>query len=88
MSPDTEDRRTIEQAEKQVQAFLHVLRARYAIEEDDIPRMVDDIRWIAAHRRKMDKISLGIVLSFVGTVMAGAGLLLWEGLVALIKGHK
>jgi len=66
--------------EAQVESFIEIMAKRYGIKEEELPALVDDIRWIASHRRSIDRMAWSAVLGVIGLAVSGAGLMLWEGI--------
>jgi len=73
-----------EMAEKQVEAFIEILRFRYGLTEADIPEILDTAKWAVKHRSRIDKAIGFAVISIIGLIVAGVAAALWEGLKQLI----
>ena len=82
MSLSVEDRI---KAEAQVEAFIEVLSKRFGIKEDEIPELVQTIRWSADHRRGINRMGWAALLGLLSLVISGAALTFWEGLKHMLE---
>jgi hypothetical protein len=67
-------------AEIQVELFIELLAKRYGLKDDDIPEFVNNVRWLANHRRRVDRITWTAVLAIISLGATGATLAMWEGI--------
>lgn len=67
-------------AEEQVEAFITVLTKRYGIQEEEIPDLIEIIRWSADHRRGINRVGWSALLGIVGIAASGIMLAVWEGI--------
>lgn len=65
--------------EQQVEAFIDIMATRYGIKQEDIPGIIDDLRWVADHRRSINRVAWSAILGVVALVVSGAWMMLWEG---------
>lgn len=77
MSMSTEER---VKAEELVEAFLRIMFTRYGVKEDEIPEIIDNLRWISRHRAGLSRITWHASLSLLGLAMIGLGAAIWEGI--------
>ena len=74
-----------EEAVQLVDAFLEILRHRWGIKEEDIPQLLEDIRWLRSQRAGMRRLSWTIVLAVVTSAVAGLSLAIWEGIKQVLR---
>jgi hypothetical protein len=67
-------------AEAQVEAFIEILATRYNIKEEEIPEIIDNLKWIGSHRRGISRVSWTAGLAVISIGISGLGLALWEGI--------
>lgn len=72
-------------AELQVEAFISLIQARYGIESKDIPRILDDMRWVREHRGNIGRITWTIALGIIALAVTGLASSLWEGFKHMVK---
>jgi len=83
MSNDNE-RRDVEkrvQAELQVEAFISLLEKRYGLESEDLPEILDDLRWLRKHRAGINRVSWSVALGLLALAAAGV----WQAFVEGVK---
>jgi hypothetical protein len=73
-------------AEKQVEAFIAILSRRYGLSEEDIPDIIDNMKWIAKHRNKIENATVYAFLTLLGLLMIGMATAFWEGFKAMLRG--
>ena len=73
-------------AEEQVEVFLTLLYKRYGVKEDEIPEIIDNIRWISRSRTGVSRITWHASLALIGLVMMGLFTLVKEGFIHFLKG--
>ncbi len=71
-------------AEQQVDAFISVLATRYGIKEDDLPEMLDGVKWALKHRKMLESIQDKAWLTLMGLGLTGLAVATWEGVKALV----
>lgn len=74
------------QAEIQVGAFLDILQKRYGLEPNDIPRILDDLRWLREHRTGINRVSWSVALGILALALSGVATALWEGIKHTVRG--
>jgi hypothetical protein len=67
-------------AEQQVEAFINVLSTRYGLKENEIPEILDNLRWISRHRAGVSRITWHASLGLVGLAVVGLAAAMWEGI--------
>lgn len=72
--------------EQQVEAFIDIMATRYGIKPEDIPGLVDDLRWVADHRRGINRVAWSAILGVVALVVSGAWMIFWEGVKHTVSG--
>jgi hypothetical protein len=75
------------QAELQVEAFFDLLQTRYGLKSEDIPAILDDMRWLREHRSGINRVTWSIAMGLLGLAVLGLGRAFWGGFVAMIKGN-
>lgn len=73
------------QAEEQVDAFIQVLSQRYRFKEEDIPEILDNIKWISNHRNGLSRITWSAGLAIVTLGVSGIVLAMFEGIKHYLK---
>lgn len=72
-------------AERQVEAFLGLLETKYNLKSEDIPELLDNVRWISQHRANSSRLSWNVALGLLSLAVAGLGMAVWEGIKQLIR---
>ena len=67
-------------AEAQVEAFIEIMARRYGLKEDEIPEIVDNLKWLSNHRRGISRISWAAGLAVITLGASGMALAMWEGI--------
>ena len=67
-------------AEEQVEVFIQLLTNRWGIKENEIPEIIDTIRWTVKHRAGISRITWHASLGVIGMAVMGLMALMWEGL--------
>lgn len=67
------------EAEIQVEAFLGMLQRRYGLKSEDIPAILDDMRWVREHRHGINRISWSVALGILALAISGVVSAFWEG---------
>jgi hypothetical protein len=75
-------------AERQVSVFIAIVCRRYGVTEDEIPKLLDGLRWSMEHRQHLTKMSITGILAIVTTLVGALLLVLWEGLQHIIRGSR
>lgn len=73
------------QAEIQVEAFLLILEKRYGLKFEDVPQLLDDLRWVREHRNGINRVSWSVALGVLAIAVAGVMHAFWEGIKQSIK---
>lgn len=68
-------------AEEMVEAFFSLMETKYGLKPEDIPEIVDDMRWLRKHRAGLSRVSWSVVLGILALVASG----LWEAFVNGLK---
>jgi len=71
-------------AEQQVEAFITILATRYNLKEEEIPQIVDNIKWLSNHRAGIHRISWTAGLALVTLGLSGIAAAMWEGVKHLL----
>ena len=72
------------QAELQVEAFMQLLASRYNLKSEDIPELVDDMRWLRKQRTGLVRIQWSVALGLVALAASGVWQALMTGLKAMV----
>lgn len=75
------------QAELQVEAFLDLLQKRYGLKPEDIPPILDDLRWVREHRLGINRVSWSVALGLLALALSGVATAFWEGLKHALRGQ-
>lgn len=75
------------QAEKHVEVFIEILQKRYGITEEEIPKLLDGIRWANKHKTNIEGISMKALYTITIMIVTGVGIVLWEGFKQLLGKH-
>lgn len=67
------------QAELHVEAFLDLLQKRYGLKPEDVPIILDDMRWLRQHRVGANRITWSVALGLVALAVTGVAKAFWEG---------
>ena len=81
------DDETRKAAEHQVDAFIKVLAIRYGLKEEEMPEILDNLRWVSKKRQAIERVSLYTMLTIISIVVAAALSTLWEGLKRKVGGE-
>lgn len=73
-------------AELHVEAFMELIAKRYDLKSEDIPRIMDDLRWLREHRSGISRVTWSVALGIISLAVAGLMAAVWEGLKQNIKG--
>ena len=84
MSISMEDRI---KAEAQVEAFFEIITTRYGIKAEEIPELIDNIRWMGNHRRSISRLSWTAGLAVITLGASGLGMAAWEGIKHFLRGQ-
>lgn len=72
-------------AEIQVEAFLSILETRFGLKSDDVPQILDDLRWVREHRNGINRVSWSVALGVLAIAVAGVMHAFWEGIKQVVK---
>jgi len=72
--------------EKQVDYFVATITKRYGVEPDELPAIIENMRWLHKHRQLAGRVAGGVTIMVVGAVALMTLSTLWEGLKALLNG--
>lgn len=72
-------------AEIQVEAFLSILETRYGLKSEDVPQILDDLRWVREHRNGINRVSWSVALGVLAIAIAGVMNAFWEGIKQVVK---
>ncbi len=73
------------EAEFQVSAFLTLLENRYGLKSEDVPQILDDLRWVREHRAGINRVSWSVALGILAIAISGVAAAVWEGLKHTLK---
>jgi hypothetical protein len=77
---EKEDAERRVEAELQVEAFLDMLQRRYGLKSEDVPAILDDLRWVREHRHGINRVSWSVALEILAIAISGVAAAVWEGL--------
>lgn len=72
----------------EVDYFLTVMLRRHGLAEDDLPEIVQSLRWLKEHREFMNKIQTGGTLSLIALLVSALAAAVWEGIRSLLAGER
>ena len=73
------------EAELQVETFIQLLASRYNLKPEDLPQIVDDMRWLREHRNGVVRIQWAVALGILAIAVSGVMSAFWEGLKHAIR---
>jgi len=73
------------QAEEIAQAVFQLLTTRYNLKPEDIPEIVDDMRWLRKQRTGIVRIQWSVALGLVALAASGVWQALMTGLKAMLS---
>ena len=73
-------------AEAQVDYFTEVVLKRYGFNHNDLPEILDSLRWIKEHRSFMQRIQTGGTMSLIALLVTAIGSAIWQGAKVMIGG--
>ena len=77
---DNDELETMVLAERQVEAFLRIMSTRYGLKEDEIPELLDNMKWVVKHRKHIDNSGTYALFILLGLVVTGLVTAMWEGI--------
>lgn len=72
----------------QVDYFVSVMMRRYGMTEEDVPKVLDSLRWLREHRAFMQRIQTGGTLSLIALLVSALAAAVWEGMRSLLAGER
>ena len=66
--------------ERQFDAMVQIFCKRYGVDSDEIPHLIETVRWSSQHRTGIIRIHWSAALGVLGAVVTGLLLMLWEGI--------
>jgi hypothetical protein len=66
--------------ERQFNATVQLFCKRYGVAEDEIPNLVETIRWSHQRRAGIAKLHWSAAMGVLGAVVTGLVLMIWEGI--------
>lgn len=75
-------------AMRQVDYFIKIVETRYGVEEDEIPELLAELRWLRQHRDMIKKVMSGTMITVVGALLMAMFYAVWEGLKIIIKDNR
>ena len=75
------------QAELQVEAFVQLLTSRYNLKSEDIPQILDDMRWLRERRSGIIRIQWAVALGIFAIAISGVMTAFWEGVKHAVRGN-
>jgi uncharacterized tellurite resistance protein B-like protein len=73
------------QAAKQVEAFLEILESRYNLREEDIPQLIEAIRWADSHRKRVEQSTFVAASALITLSLTAWAATFWDSIVAFFK---
>lgn len=80
---DDESEKRVE-AERLAEAFFQLLTSRYGLKPEDIPEILEDMRWVREHRRGVSRVGWTLVLGVIGVAAAGLASMFWAGFKSMV----
>lgn len=72
-------------AARQVEAFLTIIEMRYNIHRDEIPELIDSIRWTAKHRKHLNNATWLAASTLIVLAVTGWATSVWGWVVSLAE---
>ncbi len=72
-------------AERQVDYFVDIVARRYGIEPEEIPEIMENMRWLHKHRQLAGRIAGGVTIMVIGAVALMTLSTLWEGFKSIVN---
>ncbi len=72
----------------QVDHFMTVLLNRYGLQQQDVPKILDSLRWLQEHKAFIERIKSGGALSLVSILIMALASAVWQGVKAFLVGDK
>jgi hypothetical protein len=66
--------------ERQFDAMVQLFCKRYQVNEDEIPHLIETVRWSRQHRSGISKLHWSAALGVLAAVVTGLLLMIWEGI--------
>lgn len=70
----------------EVDYFMVIMLRRYGLNEDDIPQIIDSLRWLKEHREFMGRVQAGGTLSLVAMLVSALAAAAWQGVKTILAG--
>jgi len=80
---DDESEKRVE-AERLAEAFFQLLATRYGLKSEDIPQILEDMRWVREHRRGVSRVGWTMALGVIGVAASGIAAMLWQGFKSMV----
>lgn len=74
-----------EEVAVQVSAVIDVLARRYGIREEEVPDLLDAVRWVREHRALLRKIQTAGMLTTLSLIVTALAAALWEGIRSMLR---
>jgi hypothetical protein len=71
---------------RQADAVLALLLRRHGVKDEEMPELLEAIRWIREHRAFMQKLQLGGLLTTLSLLVTGLAAAIVEGVKSLMRG--
>lgn len=71
-------------ATEQVEAFIEILSSKYGINEEEIPKLINAVKWAAEHKVTIDKLSMATLVAIITTFVGGVVITIWESIKTYI----
>lgn len=85
MRETEEYQKALAQAEVQVEAFLEIITKRYGIPQEDIPKLLEDLKWVSQSRQSIHKAGFFAFMTLLGLIITGAVTAMVEGLKHIFR---
>ena len=74
-----------EEVERIAEAFFSLLATRYGLKSEDIPQLMDDMRWVREHRTNINRVGWTVALGILGVAASGLAMMLWQGFKSMVS---
>lgn len=71
--------------ERQVDYFVETIANRYGVTPEELPTIIENMRWLQKHRQLAARIAGGVTIMVIGAVALMTLSTLWEGLRAALN---
>lgn len=68
--------------------LLALLLKQHGVRQDEVPELLEAVRWVREHRAFLSKIQTGGMLTAMSLLVTALGAAVWEGIRSLLRGAQ